>query len=86
MSESIRWQALPSEILQLVTELGGWDATLARTMSQVCRSWRTCILLNEYSLSNLMFSNLNFCLQKEIYTIGSLANKYKISFIDTQVH
>lgn len=52
------WQALPSEILQLVTEFGGWDATLARTMSQVCRSWRTSILLNEYSLSNLIFSNL----------------------------
>ena len=58
MSEITHWQALPSEILQLITELGGWDATLARTLSQVCRSWRACILLNEYSLSNLIFSKL----------------------------
>lgn len=56
------WSTLPQDIIVLILSQGtiDWSAETARAMSQVCREWRSKVLMDHHIMESIKFSSLRY--------------------------
>lgn len=54
------WSTLPQDLIGIILSQGtiDWSAETARAMSQVCREWRSKILMDNHIMESIKFSGL----------------------------